>query len=154
MKRKWVATTLVSLFTFISPVSSTFVAPALANIGADLGITSEVVLQLCLSIFVLAYALGPLVIGPLSEIYGRKILLQLTNLWYIVFNIACGVAQTPGQMIAFRFLAGLGGSAPMAVSKIPLDTKKRVIDDNRLAAQLWGTASVQSNEGKPWLSTV
>ncbi|KAJ5249109.1 MFS multidrug transporter [Penicillium chermesinum] len=114
IKRKWTATILVSCFTFISPVSSTFVAPALSNIGDDLGITTEVVLELCLSIFVLAYALGPLVVGPLSEIYGRKIILQTTNLWYIVFNVACGVAQTTGQMIAFRFLAGLGGGAPQA----------------------------------------
>lgn len=33
----------------------------------------------------------------------------------IVFNIACSQAHTPTQMIVFRFLAGLGGSAPLAV---------------------------------------
>lgn len=64
----------------------------------------------------LAYAFGPLLLGPLSEIFGRVIVLQLANLWYLVFNIACAVSQSKGQMIAFRFLAGLGGSAPMAVS--------------------------------------
>ncbi|KAF3350840.1 hypothetical protein VdG2_01304 [Verticillium dahliae VDG2] len=68
-----------------------------------------------MSIFVLAYALGPLAWGPLSELYGRIIVLQLTNLFYIFFNLGCGLAQTKGQMIAFRFLAGLGGSAPLAI---------------------------------------
>ncbi|EEY15019.1 polyamine transporter 1 [Verticillium alfalfae VaMs.102] len=68
-----------------------------------------------MSIFVLAYALGPLAWGPLSELYGRIIVLQLTNLFYMFFNLGCGLAQTKGQMIAFRFLAGLGGSAPMAI---------------------------------------
>ena len=95
------------------------VAPALTSIATELHITSEVELQLTLSIFVLAYAIGPLFLGPLSEIYGRVIVLQLANLMYLVFNIACGVSQTKGQMIAFRFLAGLGGSAPLAVSEPP-----------------------------------
>ncbi|KAJ5595433.1 uncharacterized protein N7459_001641 [Penicillium hispanicum] len=114
-KKKWTATVLVSCFTFISPVSSTLVAPALENIANDFNITDQVVSELTLSIFVLAYALGPLVIGPLSEIYGRKMVLQVTNLFYIILNTACGVSRSTGQMIAFRFLAGIGGSAPMAI---------------------------------------
>ncbi|KAJ5255819.1 hypothetical protein N7505_010970 [Penicillium chrysogenum] len=72
-KLKWAATITVSLFTFISPVSSSMVAPALPSLAADLKVTDEVVSQLMLSIFVLAYAVGPLFLGPLSEIYGRTI---------------------------------------------------------------------------------
>lgn len=68
-----------------------------------------------LSIFVLAYAIGPLFLGPLSEIYGRVIVLQLSNLFFLAFNIGCGFAQTKDQLIAFRFLSGLGGSAPLAL---------------------------------------
>lgn len=69
-----------------------------------------------LSVFVLAYAVGPLFLGPLSEIYGRVIVLQLSNLFFLVFNIGCAVSQTKVQMIVCRFFAGLGGSAPLAVS--------------------------------------
>lgn len=58
--RKWAATFVVSSFTFISPVSSSMVAPALTVMSADLGIHSEVEAALILSIFVLAYAVGPL----------------------------------------------------------------------------------------------
>jgi MFS family permease len=36
-------------------------------------------------------------------------------LLYLFFNLGCGLAQTKGQMIAFRFLSGLGGSAPLAL---------------------------------------
>jgi MFS family permease len=107
---------IVSLFTLISPVSSTMVAPALKSIAADFDIKEEFVSQLTLSIFILAYAVGPLFLGPLSETYGRAIVLQLANLFYVVFNIACGVSQSTGQLIAFRFLSGLGGSVPLAVS--------------------------------------
>ena len=53
--------------------------------------------------------------GPLSEIFGRVPVLQLANLFYLVFNTACGASKNKGEMIAFRFLSGLGGSAPLAV---------------------------------------
>ncbi|KAE8447673.1 hypothetical protein EG329_010479 [Mollisiaceae sp. DMI_Dod_QoI] len=114
-KRKWAATLVVSSFTFISPVSSSMVAPALTSISRQFNITNEVEQSLTLSIFVLAYAIGPLFLGPLSEMYGRVIVLQLANLIYLFFNLGCGLAQTKGQLIAFRFLSGLGGSAPLAI---------------------------------------
>lgn len=114
MRRKWMATFIVSSFTFISPVSSSMVAPALAAMSRDLGVHQEVETSLMLSIFVLAYAVGPLLFGPLSEMYGRVPVLQLANLFYLIFNLACGFAQTGAQMLVFRFLSGLGGSAPLA----------------------------------------
>jgi multidrug resistance protein len=91
------------------------VAPALTSIASEFNITNEIELSLTLSIFVLAYAVGPLFLGPLSEMYGRVIVLQLANAFYLCFNLGCGFAQNKGQMIAFRFLAGLGGSAPLAI---------------------------------------
>lgn len=91
------------------------VAPSLPAIASRFHIDNEVESQLVLSIFVLAYAIGPLIIGPLSEMYGRVKVLQLTNLIYLVFNIGCGFAQTKGQMLVFRLLSGLGGSAPLAI---------------------------------------
>ena len=92
------------------------VAPALSTMAKDFHIHDEIESQIMLSVFVLAYAVGPLFLGPLSEIYGRVPVLQLANLFYLVFNVVGGVAKSKGQMIAFRFLAGLGGSAPLAVS--------------------------------------
>lgn len=105
----------VSFFTFISPVASSMVAPGLVDIGRDLNISGSLEQALVLSIFVAAYALGPLVWGPLSELYGRTIIIQVSNFWFLLFNLGCGLARTEGQMIAFRFLAGIGGSAPLAI---------------------------------------
>lgn len=91
------------------------VAPALTAIGKEFNISSEIELSLTLSIFVLAYAVGPLFLGPLSEMYGRVIVLQTSNLLYLFFNLGCGLAKTKSQLILFRFLSGLGGSAPLAL---------------------------------------
>lgn len=99
------------------------VAPALTTISREFGITNEVESQLVLSVFILAYAIGPLFLGPLSEIYGRVPVLQLANLVYLIFNIACGASRNKGEMVAFRFLAGLGGSAPLAVSLFAVATR-------------------------------
>lgn len=91
------------------------VAPALEQIARDFNITNTVESQIVLSIFVLAFAIGPLVLGPLSEVYGRVVVLQASNVFYLAFNTAAGFSQNKAQMMAFRFLSGLGGSAPLAI---------------------------------------
>ncbi|KAJ9609128.1 hypothetical protein H2200_006899 [Cladophialophora chaetospira] len=115
MKKKWAITGLTAAFTFLSPLASSMIAPALFQIQRDFNITSDFELQMCLSIFVLAYAVGPMVLGPLSELYGRVIILQSANIVFLAFNTACGFSQSAGQLLAFRFLSGLGGSAPLAI---------------------------------------
>ncbi|KAJ5710316.1 hypothetical protein N7488_004472 [Penicillium malachiteum] len=114
-KKKWITMGVVAMFSLLSPVSSTMVTPALTDIGDDLHITEEFVLQLTMSIFILAYAVGPLFLGPFSEQYGRALILQLANLFYLAFNIGCGFAQNKSQLLAFRFFAGLGASVPLVV---------------------------------------
>jgi MFS family permease len=105
----------VASFTFISPVSSSIVAPATQKISESFEITNFAVSQISYSVFVLGYAFGPLFLSPLSEIYGRSRLLQLANLFYLIFNTVAGFSRNTGELIAFRFLSGLGGSAPLAV---------------------------------------
>ncbi|KAI0292739.1 major facilitator superfamily domain-containing protein [Russula brevipes] len=114
-RKKWGATVIVSAFTFISPVSSSMIAPASEQFVERFNIHSTVLLAMITSVFVLAYALGPLFLAPLSELYGRSHVIQMSNLWYLVWNTACGFAQSKNELIVFRFLAGLGGSAPLAI---------------------------------------
>lgn len=91
------------------------IAPALQQIREDFNIKGHLELQMTLSIFVLAYAIGPMILGPLSELYGRVIILQCSNVVFLAFNTACGFSQSSSQLLAFRFLSGLGGSAPLAI---------------------------------------
>lgn len=115
LKKKWVTTIVVSSYAFISPVSSAIIAPALGQVAEDLHITSDLELKMTLSIFILAYAVGPLLLGPLSEVFGRVRILQISALFYLVFNLACGFARNKAELIAFRFLSGIGGSAPLTI---------------------------------------
>lgn len=81
----------------------------------EFGITSKIEEYLVMSIFLLAYALGPFILAPLSEMYGRVVVLQSANMVYLLFNTVCGFSGSKEQILAFRFLSGLGGSAPQAV---------------------------------------
>lgn len=90
-------------------------APGLPGIGAHYSITSETILALTLSIFVLAWSVGPLLGGPLSEIYGRRPILILSTIIFLIFNTACIFATNTGSFIFFRFAAGLGASTPISV---------------------------------------
>ncbi|RDW76476.1 MFS transporter [Aspergillus mulundensis] len=114
-KLKWQNTCAISLFVFISPVSSSMIAPAMQNLGSDLGMHTDIEIYLSMAIFILAYAIGPIFFGPASELYGRVRLLQVSNVWYLAWNLVCGFAKTKAQLFAFRFLAGIGGSAPLAI---------------------------------------
>jgi MFS family permease len=117
--KKWLCTIMFSLFTLLSPMSSTMVIPALDTISQDLNIPEGVQLTMVMSIFLLGYSLGPFILGPLSETYGRVKVLQGANLFYLVFNIGCAVAQSKNEILVFRFLSGIGGAAPQAVSNSP-----------------------------------
>lgn len=67
-KRKWAATAIVSAFTFISPVSSSMIAPASDQLAEQFGITSSAIIALTTSVFVLAY-------GKFTALYAMNLVL-------------------------------------------------------------------------------
>ncbi|KAK5717663.1 hypothetical protein LTR17_015928 [Elasticomyces elasticus] len=113
--RRWISTILIATFAFIAPMASTMVAPALHTSRDEMKVETDIEEFLIMSIFLLAFALGPFLWGPCSEVYGRVSVVKGAKLIFLVFNTACGFAQTKQQMMAFRFLSGIGGSAPQAI---------------------------------------
>lgn len=77
--------------------------------------TSPELASFIVSVYVIGYCFGPLVIAPLSEIYGRSPLYHACNVFFVIFSIACALAPNLGALIALRFLTGLGASCPMAI---------------------------------------
>ena len=56
------------------------VAPADEAIARDVHVRTKIDSSLIFSIFMLAFVVGPIFLAPLSEVYGRVILLQLSNI--------------------------------------------------------------------------
>lgn len=96
--------------------SSSMMAPAMKAIASSMHATEEEI-TLALTIFILAFAFGPLVLGPCSEIFGRVPVWLLSSVWYITWSLGCGMAKTKGVMILARFMTGLGASAEFAVHR-------------------------------------
>lgn len=80
------------------------------------GITSESVQALVLTIFLLAWAVGPLLFGPISELYGRRLIFNISSVIFTVFSVACIFARSTEELILFRFLAGVGASTPISIA--------------------------------------
>ena len=95
-------------------------APALDTIQHDLHFQSSSLVILALSVFLLGTGVIPLIMAPLSEIFGRSIVLQSNNLFYIIFNTLCGAARSQNELNVFRFFAGLGGAGPFAVGSLTI----------------------------------
>ena len=102
------------LVLFIASLDQTIVSTALPTIVGDLGGLQH------LSWVVTAYLLASTVVGPLygklGDLYGRKRVLQIALVFFLIGSALCGVAQTMPQLIAFRAVQGLGGGGLLVVT--------------------------------------
>jgi multidrug resistance protein len=96
-------------------LSSTVFAPGSKLLAEEFGITNSSLQSLTVSVYMLGLVCGPMVIAPVSEIYGRLIPYHLSNLLFFGFTIGCAQATGTGVFLAFRFLAGCAGSAPLTI---------------------------------------
>lgn len=94
-------------------MDQTIVAPALATIGQDLGDLEH--LPWVVTIYLLsATAVTPLY-GKLSDIHGRRAMLLVAVVIFLVGSVLCAVAQNITMLILARFIQGLGGGGLMAL---------------------------------------
>lgn len=61
------------------------------------------------SVYGLGFAFGPLVIAPMSEMYGRQWVYGICNLLFVVFTVAAAVSVNMPMLIVFRFPDGHRG---------------------------------------------
>ena len=66
--------------------------------------------------YIATSAIGTPLLGKLSDLYGRRLIFQVTLGLFIVGSLLCGMAQSMNQLIAFRAVQGLGGGAIQALS--------------------------------------
>lgn len=63
----------------------------------------------------LQFAFGSFLVGPLSEIYGRVVLLHTCNIIFVCFTVGCALAPSLGSLIVLRFLSGIFASCTVTV---------------------------------------
>lgn len=90
-------------------------APAAEALCLEFGITSTIVASFTVSIYILGFALGPLIIASLSEVYGRLVVYHAGNALYVAFTIGCAMSNNTAMFLVFRFICGCAASSPMAI---------------------------------------
>ena len=77
----------------------------------DFRAASNLLATFVVSVFVLGFAFGPLLLAPLSEMYGRIPVYNTCNVAFLIFTILSAEAKSMGMLVAVRFLAGAFGVA-------------------------------------------
>jgi MFS family permease len=98
-----------------STMGSSLPSNAIPIISKYFHITSSYAEILPISMYLVGYVLGPLLFGPLSETYGRKVIMLSTFGGFTVFTMACALAPNFPALLIFRLLTGINASSPIAV---------------------------------------
>lgn len=105
---------VVGLTALSVSIGSAMFAEANADI-MQLYHVGATVATLGVSLFVLGFAAGPVIWGPLSELYGRKMVMVPSCLGYVCFSFAVATGKDIQTIMICRFFAGFIGAAPLVV---------------------------------------
>lgn len=109
---KWGLTVFVSVSTLAVSLASSAYSGAVASIKELYG-GSSTVITLGVSLFVVGFALGPLIWAPLSEVVGRRYLFIVSYFFLTLWNAVAIASPNLASLLIFRFLAGAFGSSPL-----------------------------------------
>jgi MFS family permease len=93
----------------LSPLASSMFTPGIEEIAADLGTSSEVVVGATTG-FVVFLGLGPLILAPLSETFGRRKLYLICFSIFALLQIPTALSPNVESLIAVRAISGFFGS--------------------------------------------
>ena len=109
-------TLLLSLLTALGPLTMDMYLPSLPAIGQALDASTAAV-QLTISSYLLGFAVGQILYGPLSDRVGRRPVILAALVIYVAATVVCAVAQTIGILIAVRFVQALGGAGCIVLAR-------------------------------------
>jgi EmrB/QacA subfamily drug resistance transporter len=99
---------------FLATLDQTIVGTALPTIVGDFHRAD--LLSWVVTVYLLTSTISTPLYGKASDLYGRKRLLQLSIVIFLLGSTLCGVAQSMSQLIAFRALQGLGAGGLMSLA--------------------------------------
>ena len=105
----------ITLMNMFIPLSTDLYLPALPTMSNQFN-CSPAITNLTLSVFFFFYAFGVLLWGPLSDKHGRKPILMLATILYIISSSGCALAMNASVLIFFRILQGIGSGGITSIS--------------------------------------
>ena len=112
--RKWFCASILGAMTFAATFSSSVFTAATKATAEEFGVATQT-MALATSLYVFGFATGPILMGPASELHGRKIPFFVGYAGFILSQIPVGLAQNVETVLFFRFLGGVASSGSPAI---------------------------------------
>ena len=109
-------TALLASLTAVGPLSTDMYLPSLPDIARDLGASTQQV-QLTISSYLIGFACGQILYGPVSDRHGRKPVLLAAVALFCAATIVCMLATSVDMLIVARIAQALGGSGAVVVTR-------------------------------------
>ncbi|KAK9450522.1 major facilitator superfamily domain-containing protein [Limtongia smithiae] len=114
IRQKVTVMVVLGFATFVVAWGSSIFSPTTTTIQEIYGV-GHVVATLAISLYVLGFASGPLLWGPCSELYGRKLPVVISMFIFAIFHLAVARAHDLQTIMICRFFAGFFGASCLAV---------------------------------------
>ncbi|KAI1389968.1 MFS general substrate transporter [Hypoxylon trugodes] len=108
--RKLVLVVLLGFCSFLAPISSTSVLAATPEVAAEYETTGSIV-NLVNALYMLFMGISPIFWGPLSQVYGRRLITLITAVGFLGCSIGTALAPNLGAFFVFRLLTAFEGTS-------------------------------------------
>jgi DHA1 family bicyclomycin/chloramphenicol resistance-like MFS transporter len=109
-------TALLAALSAVGPLTTDMYLPSLPDIARQLGASSAQV-QLTISAYLIGFAAGQIIYGPVSDRHGRKPVLIGAIALYCAASLACALSTTIEMLIIARAFQALGGSGGIVLTR-------------------------------------
>ncbi|CAK7201290.1 hypothetical protein SEUCBS139899_003993 [Sporothrix eucalyptigena] len=109
-RRKIAIVALLSFCSLLSPISSTAVLPAVPDVAAEFNTTGSIV-DISNALYLLFMGLSPIFWGPLSEVYGRRRITNITSFLFLCCTLGTALSPNLAAYFIFRVLSAFEGTA-------------------------------------------
>ncbi|KAF1813450.1 MFS transporter [Eremomyces bilateralis CBS 781.70] len=113
--RKWLIVAIVSMSSTCVACASSLYVGSYGQLMKEFN-SSRIVVTIGLSLFVAGLGVGPMILSPLSEFYGRRPVYLVSYSFFFIWLIPCAVSKNMATMLVARFLDGFSGSAFLSVA--------------------------------------
>jgi EmrB/QacA subfamily drug resistance transporter len=135
----------VLLCMLMAALDQTVLATALPSIAADFNGVPH--LSWVITAYLLLSTAATLIFGKLSDLYGRRVLLEISIGVFLIASLACALSQNMGQLIAARALQGIGGGGLYSMAQAAIADVVSARERGRYQAYITSTFGAASIAG-------
>ncbi|KAE8367279.1 major facilitator superfamily domain-containing protein [Aspergillus caelatus] len=104
---------IVTCVVFSTSIASSAVAPAVPQILREFNSNNAEIGTFIVTIELLGTGVGPILMGPMSEVVGRRIIYNCANIGFSAFTIGCALTPSLAGLVVLRFLQGCAASCSL-----------------------------------------